>query len=46
MSIAAGSLPDPTMTVGVANIAADTVGFAPQGMTHSQRLLEIVEALT
>ena len=45
MSIAAGSLPDQTMTIGLANIAGDTFDFAQEGMTHSQRLLEIFEAL-
>lgn len=34
MSIAAGSMPDPKMSLGLANIASDTFDFAQEGMTQ------------
>lgn len=34
MSVAAGTLPDPKMSFGIANIAADTFDFDQEGMTQ------------
>ncbi len=34
MSIAAGTLPDPKMSLGIANIAADNFDFSQEGMTQ------------
>ena len=34
LSIAAGELPDPTVTLGLANLAADTFDFDQERMTH------------